>query len=173
MLKLVKLNENNYDLLIKYIEEWNTTREKIIPYSVRKNDYKDKIKYLENLEIKKEDKKIDLVEDSTWFCLDTDENIFVGAVNIRHKLNEKLLLNGGHIGDGVLPKKRGKGIATKMIKLALNECKNLGINKVLMVCNKDNIASRKTIQKNGGIFENEVEVDGIVEQRFWIELNNN
>lgn len=34
--------------------------------------------------------------------LDEDRNIVVGAVNIRHYLNEALLLNGGHIGDGVV-----------------------------------------------------------------------
>ena len=94
----------------------------------------------------------------------------VGAVNIRHYLNEALLLNGGHIGDGVRPSERRKGIATKMIALALEECRKLGIEKVLMVCDKENIGSAKSIQLNGGILENEVAVDGIVEQRYWISL---
>ena len=79
-----------------------------------------------------------------------------------------MLLNGGHIGDGVRPSERRKGIATKMISLALDECKKLGIDKVLMVCDKNNIGSAKSIINNGGILENEIEVDGIVEQRFWI-----
>ena len=94
----------------------------------------------------------------------------VGAVNIRHYLNESLLLNGGHIGDGVRPSERRKGIATKMIALALDECKKLGMEKVLMVCNKENIGSAKSIQNNGGILENEIEVDGVVVQRYWINL---
>ena len=55
-----------------------------------------------------------------------------------------------------------------MIGLALIECKKLGIDKVLMVCNKENIGSAKSIIKNGGILENEVVVDGVVEQRYWI-----
>ena len=55
-----------------------------------------------------------------------------------------------------------------MISLALDECKKLGIDKVLMVCDKNNIGSAKSIINNGGILENEIEVDGIVEQRFWI-----
>ena len=58
--------------------------------------------------------------------------------------------------------------ATKLIGLALIECKKLGIDKVLMVCNKENIGSAKSIIKNGGILENEVVVDGVVEQRYWI-----
>jgi predicted acetyltransferase len=85
-------------------------------------------------------------------------------------LNESLLLNGGHIGDGVRPSERRKGIATKMIALALDKCKILGIERVLMVCDKENIASAKSIIKNGGVLENEVVVDSIVEQRYWIEL---
>ena len=58
-----------------------------------------------------------------------------------------------------------------MIGLALQECKNLGIDKVLMVCDKDNIGSAKSIINNGGILENEVVVDGVTEQRYWITLN--
>ena len=54
--------------------------------------------------------------------------IFVGAINIRHYLSEKLLLDGGHIGDGVRPSERRKGYATEIIRLGLEECKKLGIN---------------------------------------------
>lgn len=61
----------------------------------------------------------------TFFCLDEERDIFVGAVNIRHYLNDSLLLNGGHIGDGVRPSERKKGVATKMIALALEECKKI------------------------------------------------
>jgi predicted acetyltransferase len=39
-----------------------------------------------------------------------------------------------------------------------------------MVCDKENIGSAKSIQLNGGILENEVAVDGVVEQRYWISL---
>ena len=95
----------------------------------------------------------------------------VGAVNIRHYLNESLLLNGGHIGNGVVPSERRKGKATKMIYLALEECRALGLKNVLMVCDKENIGSAKSIQNNGGILENEVEVEGVVEQRYWIKLD--
>lgn len=83
-----------------------------------------------------------------------------------------MLLNGGHIGDGIRPSERKKGYATKMIALALLECKKLGINKVLMVCDKNNIGSAKSIINNGGVLENEVVVQGIVNQRYWITLKD-
>ncbi len=57
-----------------------------------------------------------------------------------------------------------------MIALALDECKKLGIEKVLMVCDKENTGSAKSIQNNGGILENEIDVDGVIEQRYWINL---
>ena len=60
-----------------------------------------------------------------------------------------------------------------MMLLSLIECKKLGITKVLMVCDKSNIASAKSIIKNGGILENEfLDEDGEVQQRFWINLEN-
>ena len=168
MFKLVKLEEKYKEQLNEMMEEWWYSGEKIIPYAIRKVDYHDFENYLNNIEVK--DESNGMVPDSTFFCLDTETNTFVGAVNIRHYLNEKLLLNGGHIGDGVRPSRRGEGIATKMISLALEECKKLGLEKVLMVCDKENIASRRTIEKNGGILENEIEVNGVTEQRFWIDI---
>ena len=168
MLKLVKLEEKYKNQLFDMMDEWYLAGEKIVPYAIRKNDYHNFEEYLEKLEVKENDQG--LVPDSTYFCLDIERNIVVGAVNIRHYLNESLLLNGGHIGDGVRPSERRKGIATKMIALALDECRNLGIEKVLMVCDKENIASAKSIQNNGGILENEIETDGVIEQRYWIDL---
>ena len=122
----------------------------------------------QNLEVK--DNSDGLVPDSTFFCLDVERDIMVGAVNIRHYLNDNLLHFGGHIGDGVRPSERRKGIATRMIALALEECRTLGIYMVLMVCNKDNIGSGKSIINNGGILENEIEADGSIVQRYWIDL---
>ena len=52
----------------------------------------------------------------------------------------------------------------------LEKCRELGITRVLMVCDQNNIASAKTIIKNGGVLENEVMVDGDMEQRYWIDL---
>jgi predicted acetyltransferase len=59
-----------------------------------------------------------------------------------------------------------------MIRLALDECKKLGIGKVLIVCDKDNVGSAKSIIKNGGVLENEiVDSDGNIEQRYWITID--
>jgi len=167
-LRLVKLDNKYKEHLNDMMEEWYGYGEKIIPYAIRRLDYHDFDNYIQNLEVK--DNKDGFVPDSTFFCIDDERDIFVGAVNIRHYLNETLLLNGGHIGDGVRPSERRKGVATQMIGLALKECKKIGINKVLIVCDKENTGSAKSIISNGGVLENEVIVDGVVEQRYWINI---
>lgn len=167
-LKLVKASEEYRIQITEMLDEWFAAGEKIIPYAIRRIDYRDFDYYCENLEVK--DDSQGLVPDSTFFCLDVERDIMVGAVNIRHYLNEGLLKYGGHIGDGVRPSERRRGIATKMIALALEECKKLGIEKVLMVCNKDNIGSAKSIINNGGVLENEIVSGGEVLQRYWIDL---
>lgn len=171
-LKLIKASKQYQQQIVDMLEEWvNYNRSHCTntsPWAIFKNDYRDFDYYLQNLELK--NPKNGYVPDSTFFCLDTDRNICVGAVNIRHYLNEKLLRDGGHIGDGVRPSERRKGIATKMIGLALKECQKLHISRVLMVCNKDNIGSAKSIIANGGTLENEIVTNGVIEQRYWIEL---
>lgn len=167
-LKLIKASNKYKDQIIDMLEEWYASKEKIVPYSIRKIDYHDFDYYCNNLDVKENSNN--LVPDSTFFCIDEDRNIVVGAINIRHYLNESLLLNGGHIGDGVRPSERRKGVATKMISLALQECKKLGIDKVLLVCDKKNIGSAKSIINNGGVLENEILVNDVIEQRYWIKL---
>ena len=71
----------------------------------------------------------------------------IGIIQIRCKLNDYLLNFGGHIGDSIRPSERNKGYSTKMIALALKEAKKLGIGNVLMTCNKNNLASARTIIK--------------------------
>ncbi len=168
MLRLEKLNKDNYPLIVEMMDEWTNFEERIIPSAINKVDYHNYDTYKESLEVLSDNKK--LVPDSTYFCIDEDRNIIVGAINIRHYLNDSLLLNGGHIGDGIRPSERKKGLGTKMIALALEKCKELNILDVLMVCDKTNIASSKTIINNGGILENEIVVEGVTQQRYWIKL---
>ncbi|MBR6789410.1 MAG: GNAT family N-acetyltransferase [Oscillospiraceae bacterium] len=161
-LRLVKASLPYRRQITEMLDEWYAAGEKIIPYAVRRLDYRDFDRYCAELEVK--EPTDGLVPDSTFFCLDEERDIMVGAVNIRHYLNDVLLKSGGHIGDGVRPSERRKGIATAMIALALDECRKLGIGKVLMVCDKDNIGSAKSILKN------EIIDDGTWIQRYWIDL---
>lgn len=57
-----------------------------------------------------------------------------------------------------------------MIGLALEKCRELGITRVLITCDKDNVGSAKSIQRNGGVLEDERLLDGKIVQRYWIDL---
>ena len=172
-IELVKLSpeykEQFFDMMTEWTEDIEKNHTNHSPWMIFRNDFHDFDYYLENLEIKEETED-GRVPDTTLFCIDKDRNILVGAVNIRHYLNEGLLATGGHIGDGIRPSERRKGYATAMLKLALEECRKLGINRVLMCCDKDNVGSAKSIIKNGGVLENEVWEDDHLEQRYWIQL---
>ena len=170
-LQLIKLTKEYEKELGEMLEEWKKDQEinhtNHSPWAIFKNDYHDFDYYLDNLE-----KGKNLVPNSVLFLADLETNRLIGAVNIRHELNDDLLMYGGHIGDGIRPSERRKGYGTLIIKLALLECKKLGINNVLITCEKNNIGSRKAIINNGGIKENEVLEDGEILERYWINLNN-
>jgi predicted acetyltransferase len=107
---------------------------------------------------------------STFFAKDVKVGKIVGIIDIRQTLNDYLLEFGGHIGYSVRKSERQKGYAKEMLGLALEKCKNWGILHVLITCDKDNPASAKTIIAHDGVLENEVIHDGILLQRYWIDL---
>jgi predicted acetyltransferase len=76
-------------------------------------------------------------------------NTIIGRVSIRHELNEFLLQYGGHVGYGVVSSQRNRGYATQMLRLTLPIAAQLGIARILVTCDEDNLASRRVIEKNG------------------------
>lgn len=103
-----------------------------------------------------------------------DKQNFLGRISIRLDLTEKLLKFGGNIGYGINPKFWNRGYGNEILKLGLEKAKELGMKKVLITCDDDNIASAKIIEKNGGALENIVKnnIDGeeILTRRYWIVL---
>ena len=111
-----------------------------------------------------------LVPATTFLGVEKESGQLVGMLDIRHPLNEYLLQFGGNIGYSVRPSQRRKGYATEMLALGLEECRKLGLDRALVTCDKTNIGSAKTIQKNGGVLENEVLEGDRITQRYWIAL---
>lgn len=85
-----------------------------------------------------------------WWVDGTD---YLGRLAIRHRLTEHLLEIGGHIGYDVRPTARRRGHATAMLRAALPVAAELGIEKALVTCDTDNVASRKVIESAGGVLE--------------------
>lgn len=114
--------------------------------------------------------RIGLSPETTYLAICIDDDNLVGMINIRHRLNDFLLKFGGNIDFSVVKSQRNKGYATEMLRLALKECIKLNINKVLITCDKDNIASAKTIINNGAKLENEIKEKNKITQSYWITV---
>ena len=94
----------------------------------------------------------------------------VGVANVRHGLSDELRVFGGHIGYTIRPSRRRQGLGTSILRLALNEAFQLGIQDVLVTCGKDNVASARVIIGNGGVLDSEsfVERQEAIIQRYWV-----
>jgi Acetyltransferase (GNAT) domain len=64
-----------------------------------------------------------------------------------------LLRAGGHIGYGIRPSARGRGLATWALRSVLVRAPALGLGKVLVTCGDSNLASARVIEKAGGVLE--------------------
>lgn len=84
-----------------------------------------------------------------------DGDGYLARIAIRHRLTAFLLELGGHIGYDVRPSARLRGHATAMLAAALPVAAGLGIDPALVTCDVDNTGSRKTIENNGGVLEDE------------------
>ena len=108
---------------------------------------------------------------SSTYWLVSDEGEILGQINIRHRLTPALEDFGGHIGYHVRPGERRKGYGTKMLTLALDEARRLGLTRVLITCDPDNLASARVIEKNGGVLASRsVAHNDRLTSRYWIEL---
>ena len=96
-----------------------------------------------------------------------EENRPLGFLALRLLLNEKLFIEGGHIGYSIRPSQRRKGLAKLQLELGLAEARKQGLERVLITCDEDNEASRRTILSAGGIYENTIDRS----RRYWIDID--
>ena len=97
------------------------------------------------------------------------EGTLAGRVSIRHEFNDFLAAYGGHIGYCVRPMFRRRGLASEILGQALIIARAHGVDRVLVTCDEDNIASAKVIESHGGVLEDRrVDPDGVLKRRYWI-----
>ena len=130
--------------------------------------------YLERLESVR--LGIDLPEDRVpaTFLVAEAEGQVVGRVSIRHELNAFLAELGGHIGYAVRPGFRRRGYATSILRQSLTVASSLGLGRVLVTCDADNVGSAKVIQDCGGVLENVVPgpYGSVSKCRHWVETGS-
>ncbi len=108
---------------------------------------------------------------STYWLV-RDHTQVVGVSNIRHSLTPALRREGGSIGYGIRPSVRRQGLGVAILHHSLHRAAELGLSRVLITCCKNNVASARTIVRNGGVLESEEYLAnrGEVVQRYWINI---
>lgn len=111
------------------------------------------------------------VHNDLYWIVDADE--VVGFVSFRHTLNEWLREAGGHIGYAVRPTRRRQGYASAGLRLALDRARQIGLDRVLVTCDDDNVGSYRTIEGAGGVLQDvsdQTERGHARLRRYWIAL---
>lgn len=124
--------------------------------------------YVETLLARATDPQAGLVPQTDYWLIADDE--FAGEINIRHSLTDSLERYGGHIGYRIRPSMRKKGYGVLQLKLVLPHCWAMGLERVMITCDDDNIGSIKIIEANGGILLDKVDNRRhALTRRYWID----
>ncbi|KAB1913453.1 GNAT family N-acetyltransferase [Micromonospora sp. AMSO31t] len=106
----------------------------------------------------------------TYRWIVEDETV-LGGIALRHELDDVLLRVAGHIGYGIRPSARRRGLATWALGRMLDEARALGLERVLLVCADGNTASARTIERQGGVLEDIRDTGLGAARRYWITLH--
>lgn len=117
--------------------------------------------------------KLGICQSKTFLLIRENDNKIIGAINVRWNLPEEMKQFGGNIGYGIRPTERRKGYNKINLYLGLIEAQKLGLDKVKLDCDVNNLASAKTIQALGGTLEKtEIDpYDDILTSVYWFNVN--
>ncbi len=126
-----------------------------------------------NMQNKKYAKKLGKSQVKTFLLIRKNDDKIIGCINIRWNLTDYMKKYSGNIGYGIRPTERNKGYNKINLYLGLLEAKKLNLNKVMLVCETNNLPSSKTIEALGGILERkEIDPnDGLLTSYYWIDIN--
>ena len=160
---------NDKDILKAYVQEHHDNGEISISASLglTSSDYTEWVAKIKNNALSGDEQ---WGKSLLFLCFGRDK--LIGLLSVRYELPEPLSEKYGDIGYGVRPSERNKGYAAAMLEYALSVCKEKGMEKVILGCYKENLASAATIKKNGGtlITENENYKEGKISQYYLIRL---
>lgn len=126
-----------------------------------------------NMENEEYAKKFGRCQSKTFLLIRENDNKIVGTINVRWNLTEEMKQFGGNIGYGIRPTERRKGYNKINLYLGLLEAQKLGLDKVMLDCDDNNLGSKKTMQALGGVLERtEIDpYDGILTSVYWFDVD--
>ena len=119
-------------------------------------------------------KKINRCQSKTFLLIRENDNRIVGTINVRLNLTEAMKRFGGNIGYGIRPTERRKGYNKINLYLGMQEAKKLGLDRVMLDCDVNNLGSDRTLKALGGVLER-TEVnpeDNILTNVYWFDVDN-
>lgn len=167
---LVKPSKVLEEKILEYKQEYLDFKETNINGSCGLARYNDFDEWLEIVLSIEKDKLRNNVHASTFFSVRKSDNRIIGTIQLRHFLTDELEKHGGQIGYGIRPTERKKGYGKQQLLLVLEIAKDMKIPKVMIICDKDNIASSQTAMSCGGILAGENFHEGKEQQIYWINL---
>ena len=159
---IIKLIEPRGDLFLQYkdmMDEWIMEGSRISPWPLslkyfKKEYFEEMLKRVDDV---KNGRNLDGYSSSTTYWLyDTDNDMIIGAGNLRDELVGESGKIWGHIGFGIRPSERRKGYATLLLKLILEKSEKKMLNVVIASAYEGNVGSWKTMEKCGFILKEEV-----------------
>lgn len=99
-----------------------------------------------------------------------EDNQVLGGIALRHEFTD-FVQWAGHIGYGIRPSARRRGLATWALGQMVDEARVLGMDRLLVVCDAGNSGSARTIERQGGILERDCDSDSSAAWRYWIRIS--
>lgn len=133
---------------LEMVDDFQKAGERYVHHDLARLDF---VRFLSKLEDQQRGMNLPpgFVPMDSYWLVGSDGTIF-GQSHLRHRLTPALKIEGGHIGYAIRPSARRQGHGTMILKLTLEKAHTLGLHRVMVTCDTDNIASGRIIEKNGG-----------------------
>ena len=126
-----------------------------------------------NMQYEEYAKNLGRCQSKTFLLIRKNDDKIIGTINVRWNLTEEVKQFGGNIGYGIRPTERRKGYNKINLYLGLMEAQKIGLDKVMLDCDVENLGSSKTMEALGGKLERtEIDpYDGILTSVYWINVD--
>lgn len=126
-----------------------------------------------NMQYQEYAKKLNRLQSKTFLLIRKNDNKLIGMLNIRWNIPPNIQEFVGNIGYGIRPTERKKGYNKINLYLGLIEIQKLGLKKIYLDCEDNNIASYKTMEAlNAKLLSTKIDpYDNLLTRIYSIDVN--